>query len=122
MPDHPETAAGDPHRPEAEPPLADEAAEMAQKAELASRMLKAVGHEARLRILCHLAEGEKTVSELEALLDSQQAVVSQQLARLRLEGLVAPRREGKSIHYALADERVRRLLGCLHALFCANGL
>lgn len=69
-------------------------------------------------ILCHLSTGEKTVTELETLLSSRQAAVSQQLARLRLEGLVAHRREGKAIYYSLSDERVRRMLDLMYDMFC----
>ncbi|WP_170473453.1 ArsR/SmtB family transcription factor [Ruegeria arenilitoris] len=84
----------------------------------ASNFLKAISHEGRLMILCHLASGEKSVTELEELLSARQAAVSQQLSRLRLEGLVTPRREGKAIFYRLADERPSRLLKVVHELFC----
>lgn len=93
--------------------------DMIEQAETASAFLKALSHEGRLMILCHLSTGEKTVSELEELLSSRQAAVSQQLARLRLEGLVAPRREGKAIYYSLADGRAQRMLDLMHELFCS---
>lgn len=82
-------------------------------------MLKALSHSGRLMILCHLAESERSVTELEDLMQLEQAAVSQQLARLRLEGLVSARREGKAIYYSLADARAGALLHTLHALFCA---
>ncbi|WP_074221462.1 helix-turn-helix transcriptional regulator [Rhodovulum sp. ES.010] len=91
---------------------------MMEHAETASSFLKALSHEGRLMILCHLSTGEKSVTELETLLSSRQAAVSQQLARLRLEGLVNYRREGKAIYYSLADERARRMLELMHDLFC----
>lgn len=69
-------------------------------------------------ILCHLVTGEKSVTELEQLLSARQAAVSQQLARLRLEGLVTPRREGKAIYYSLTDERPKRILELIYDLFC----
>ena len=84
----------------------------------ASNFLKAISHEGRLMILCHLVSGEKSVTELEDLLSARQAAVSQQLARLRLEGLVVPRRDGKTIYYSLADDRPRRLLETIYELFC----
>ena len=87
----------------------------------AANFLKAVSHEGRLLILCHLSTGEKSVTELEALLSSRQAAVSQQLARLRLEGLVQPRREGKAIYYSLADERARRIIEVVYEMFCDPG-
>jgi ArsR family transcriptional regulator len=101
----------------AETPVPDVDA-MAESARAAADFLKALGHEGRLMILCHLAGGEKSVSELEELLGARQAAVSQQLARLRLEGLVAARRDGKQIYYALGDPKVARLVRTLHELFC----
>lgn len=84
----------------------------------ASNLLKALSHEGRLMILCHLVTGEKSVTELEELLSARQAAVSQQLARLRHEGLVTPRREGKAIYYSLTDERPKRILEVIYDLFC----
>jgi len=71
-------------------------------------------------ILCHLVTGEKSVTELEQLLSARQAAVSQQLSRLRIEGLVVPRREGKTIYYSLADERTRTVLELVYDLFCGD--
>lgn len=90
------------------------------KATTASAFLKAISHEGRLMILCHLVSGEKSVTELEDLLSARQAAVSQQLSRLRLEGLVIPRREGKAIFYRLADDKPRKMLECVYELFCAD--
>ncbi len=84
----------------------------------ASSFLKALGHEGRLMILCHLYSGEKTVTELEKLLSSRQASVSQQLARLRLEGLVKYRRDGKTIYYTLGDTKAREAIDLVYRLFC----
>lgn len=86
----------------------------------ASNMLKALSHEGRLMILCHLVTGEKSVTELEDLLSARQAAVSQQLARLRLEGLVSPRRDGKTIYYSLSDDRPKRILEVIYELYCAT--
>ena len=93
---------------------------MLENAMTASNFLKAISHEGRLMILCHLASGEKSVTDLERLLSSRQAAVSQQLARLRLEGLVEARREGKTIYYALADKRATRILDVVYDIFCKN--
>ncbi|MDC0343818.1 metalloregulator ArsR/SmtB family transcription factor [bacterium] len=87
----------------------------------ASNFLKAISHEGRLMILCHLATGEKSVTELEELLSARQAAVSQQLSRLRIEGLVAPRREGKAIYYSLTDQRAIKILDVVYDLFCKEG-
>lgn len=91
---------------------------MLKNAEKASNFLKAISHEGRLMILCHLASGEKSVTELEDLLSARQAAVSQQLTRLRLEGLVKPRREGKAIYYSLADDRPKQIIEVVYELFC----
>ena len=91
---------------------------MMRNAMRASNFLKAISHEGRLMILCHLASGEKSVTELEDLLSARQAAVSQQLSRLRLEGLVTPRREGKVIYYSLADDRSRQIIEVVYDLFC----
>lgn len=92
--------------------------DMVANATRASNFLKAISHEGRLMILCHLVSGEKSVTELEELLSARQAAVSQQLSRLRLEGLVIPRREGKAIYYRLADDKPRRMLEVVYELFC----
>ena len=91
---------------------------MATQARAASDMMKALAHEGRLMILCYLVEGERSVSELEELIGARQAAVSQQLARLRLEGLVSSRREGKAIYYSISDARVQSLIATLHRIFC----
>jgi len=83
----------------------------------AAGFLKALSHEGRLMILCHLAAGERSVTELEGLLGSRQAAVSQQLARLRLEGLVATRREGKAIYYSIQDAKVLQTIRLLQGIY-----
>lgn len=95
--------------------------EMVDSARKATNFLKALAHEGRLMLLCHLASGEKSVTELETLLSARQAAVSQQLARLRLEGLVEFRREGKAIYYRLSDDRTRRMIELVYDMFCADG-
>jgi DNA-binding transcriptional ArsR family regulator len=84
----------------------------------AGKFLKAPAHESRLIILCTLTEGEKSVSELEGLLSLRQPAISQQLARLRADGLVSTRRDGKIIHYSLASEEARVVIGAIHDVFC----
>ncbi len=93
---------------------------MMQNALEASNFLKAISHEGRLMILCHLASGERSVTELENLLSARQAAVSQQLSRLRLEGLVTPRRDGKVIYYSLTDDRARQIIETLYGMFCSE--
>jgi DNA-binding transcriptional ArsR family regulator len=78
---------------------------------------EALGHESRLMILCDLLHGERLVGELEALLSRRQSTVSQQLARLRLEGLVSARRDGKTIYYGIASDTARSTIGALYSAF-----
>jgi DNA-binding transcriptional ArsR family regulator len=87
-------------------------------AKRASNFLKALAHESRLIILCILAEGEKSVSELEHELELRQPTVSQQLARLRADGLVSTRRDGKIIYYSLASDEARTIIGAIYDVFC----
>jgi DNA-binding transcriptional ArsR family regulator len=89
-------------------------------AQAATDFLKAVAHEGRLMILCRLAEGECSVTEFEELLSARQAAVSQQLARLRLDGVVGTRRDGKSVYYFLQDERVKKFIPILYEMFCKD--
>jgi DNA-binding transcriptional ArsR family regulator len=91
---------------------------MLGNAKRASEFLKALAHESRLMILCILAEGEKSVSELEALLSLRQPTVSQQLARLRADGLMSTRRDGKTVYYDLASAEARLVIGAIYDVFC----
>lgn len=94
---------------------------MSENAARASEFLKTLSHESRLLILCILAGGEKSVGELEQLLNLRQPTVSQQLARLRAEGLVTTRRDGKAIYYALDSEEARVIIGAVYDVFCRKG-
>ncbi len=84
-------------------------------------MLKLLGNEDRLLLLCQLAQQERTVSELEQLTGVSQPTLSQQLGILRREGLVSTRREGKFIWYQLTDARALQLMQALYQLFCQPG-
>ena len=106
---------------ELDPEPSDELENMVEKAKKASDFLKALAHENRLLILCMLAEGEKSVSEIERTLEVRQPTVSQQLARLRMDGLVSTRRDGKVIYYRLASEDARVILGAIYDVFCGKG-
>lgn len=91
---------------------------MLDNARKASDFLKALSHETRLLILCLLLDGEKTVNELEQILDLRQSAVSQQLARLRADDLVEARRNGKSVHYSVARPEVVEVISALYRAFC----
>jgi len=94
-------------------------ANMHEGAEQASRLLKALANQERLLVLCHLAEGEKCVSELQEILQIRQPNLSQQLARLRADELVQTRRSGKEIYYRLSSEAAGRIIDLLYEIFCA---
>lgn len=92
--------------------------EMRAAAGKATSMLHALANEDRLLLLCQLTQGEKSVSELETLLDIHQPTLSQQLGVLRHEGLVCNRRDGKRIFYSISDPNVMVLLSTLYELYC----
>ncbi|HSF93061.1 MAG TPA: metalloregulator ArsR/SmtB family transcription factor [Paracoccaceae bacterium] len=96
----------------------NEIEEVLDSAKSATEFMKALAHEGRLMILCHLVGGEKSVTDLEKLLATRQAAVSQQLARLRLEGLVRSRRDGKTIYYSLSDPRAIKMIELVYDMFC----
>ena len=79
--------------------------------------LKAMAHEGRLMILYNLADGEKSVLVLESLLPYRQAAISQQLARLRFEGFVDFRRQGKTRYYFIKDLKVLKLINLINEEF-----
>ena len=94
--------------------------ELLEQARKASDMLKALSHEGRLLILCFLTEGEKSVSELEGIMELPQAAVSQQLARLRYDRLVTMRRDGRTVYYSIAGDEVVALVELLYQFFCKS--
>ena len=84
--------------------------------------LRSLASRHRLMVLCSLLEGEQSAGGLGQRLGLTQSNLSRHLAMLRQEGLVATRREGTTIHYRIASERVRPILAELYRLFCApNG-
>ena len=87
-------------------------------AEEAETLLKSLSNSNRLLILCQLIGGEKSVGELESVIEIRQPTLSQQLARLRNDELVATRRDGKTIHYRLASEESRAVIELLYKLYC----
>ncbi len=90
----------------------------AAKAGEAAALLKALAHEARLMVLCQLLDGEHSAGALQEGSDLSQSALSQHLARLREEGLVATRRDAQTIYYRLADHNVARVLETLAAIYC----
>jgi ArsR family transcriptional regulator len=93
-------------------------AEFQASAGEAARLLKALSNERRLMILCQLGEGERAVGELMPLVGLSQSALSQHLAVLRDEGLVAGRREGVSILYHIADPAALKVIAVLADIYC----
>jgi DNA-binding transcriptional ArsR family regulator len=91
---------------------------MRAHADEASRLLRTLAHGQRLRVLCLLVDGELSVGEINERIDLSQSALSQHLARLRADRLVATRREAQTIYYRLASGPARQLLGALHGIYC----
>ncbi|MGI9236809.1 MAG: ArsR/SmtB family transcription factor [Woeseiaceae bacterium] len=99
-----------------------ESTEMEELHDMASHaveLLKAMANEWRLMILCQLAEGEKTVSELQSILGLSQSALSQHLAILRRERIVRSRKHAQSVSYSLSGEDATKVMETLHDVFCA---
>ena len=99
------------------PVMPDVQARLIECARESAGLMRALSHEGRLLICCHLLNGERSVGELESLLRMRQSAVSQQLARLRQDGIVHARRDGKTIWYSLACPRAKTLMQTIHDLF-----
>ena len=93
--------------------------EFTRQAGEATRLLKVMGNECRLLVLCFLAEaGELSAGELTERVGLSQSALSQHLARLREEGLVATRKEAQSVFYRVCDSKAEQVLAVLHQIFC----
>jgi DNA-binding transcriptional ArsR family regulator len=94
-------------------------AQFGAQAEKAVGLLKSMANEARLLVLCHLAaEGELSVGQLQDRVGLGQSALSQHLAKLREEGLVATRKESQTVFYSVCDPKAQQVLALLHDLFC----
>jgi len=96
------------------------ASDMQLHAADAAGLMKALGNESRLMILCVLAEGERSVSDLNTIVPLSQSALSQQLARLRQQGVVKTRRESQTIYYSLTDGPADRVINLLHDIYCGS--
>lgn len=92
--------------------------QMQKHAAQAANLMKALGNESRLMILCTLGEGERSVSELNETIPLSQSALSQQLARLRGQGLVETRRDSQTIYYKLAAGPADRVIHLLQDIYC----
>lgn len=94
--------------------------EMIPAAEKAADLMRSLSHRQRLLVLCALADGEKSVGALRQQLQIEQVPMSQQLMRLRADGLVATRREGTMVFYRIARPEVLAIVATLHSVFCKS--
>lgn len=86
-----------------------------------SDLLKLLGHPDRLMVLCQLKFGEQSVGELSRNLGVKQSPLSQHLARMRHEGVVASRRDAQTMYYSITDKKIAEVIGVLYDLYCADG-
>jgi ArsR family transcriptional regulator, virulence genes transcriptional regulator len=93
---------------------------MSRRAEEAADLMRALSNSARLKVLCELSGGERRVGDLVVASGLSQSALSQHLARLREEGIVATRRDAQTIYYSLADARVRQVVKLLFDLYCGK--
>jgi DNA-binding transcriptional ArsR family regulator len=89
-----------------------------EKCELVSAVLKAISHPHRLRILCSLIEGEKSVSQLEIECGASQSSVSQYLSKMKSERLVTSRRQAQSVYYKIESQQLAQLMTSLQKIYC----
>jgi ArsR family transcriptional regulator, virulence genes transcriptional regulator len=97
-----------------------QATELKAHALRATALLKAMSNPARLMVLCQLAEGEKSVGELESAVSLSQSGLSQHLALLRRESIAVTRRQGQTIFYRLSSEEAAAVMRTLYAIFCGQ--
>ncbi len=95
--------------------------EMIPAAEKAADLMRSLSHPQRLLVLCALVDGERSVADLRQMLAIEQVPMSQQLMRLRGDGLVEARREGTTVYYSIARPEVRAVVQALHDAFCPPG-
>lgn len=93
--------------------------DMIPAAEAAAELMRSLSHPQRLLVLCALVDREKSVAELRQELGIEQVPMSQQLMRLRSDGLVEARREGTTVYYSIVRPEVLTIVGALHSVFCA---
>jgi ArsR family transcriptional regulator len=94
------------------------AADLISASAAASELMRSLSHPHRLLVLCALGSGEKSVAELRAELGVAQVPMSQQLMRLRSDGLVLARREGTTVYYRIARPEILSVVEAVHGAFC----
>ena len=101
--------------------LEPDAAELVANANEAADFLKKFAHPSRLMIVCALADGERSVRDLEDTLGIRQPGLSQQIAELRDAGLIVGRKESKNVFYRVADGRMTEFMDLMFRMFCKPG-
>jgi DNA-binding transcriptional ArsR family regulator len=91
---------------------------MIPASEKAAELMRSLSHPQRLLVLCALGKDEKSVGELRRELGIEQVPMSQQLMRLRADGLVTSRRQGTTVHYRITRKEVLAVIEVLHTSFC----
>ncbi len=95
--------------------------DLEQSAERVSAILKAIGNDKRILLLCKIVEhGEVTAGSLVGIAGLSQSAMSQHLGKLRDEGVITYRREGQTLWYRLADPHIKELIITLHRLYCST--
>lgn len=92
--------------------------EIEHNCEYVAKILKILAHPKRLMILCHLAQAEKSVGQVEDLTKISQSQVSQFLKKMQTEDLIKPRKEGNFVYYSIKDPKIQSLLNAMHSIFC----
>lgn len=99
---------------------ADEIGALEGKASMIAARLRALSHDARLLVLCQLVKHkEMTAGSLTGIGGLSQSALSQHLARMREDGILTYRRDGQTLWYSIADEKIEKLMGELYQLYCA---
>lgn len=94
--------------------------ELATRAQEVSAVLKQLAHPDRLKVLCSLSEGEKTVSDLVDYTGASQSWLSQCLSRMRLDRLVETRKEGTFVYYKISDRKLKNLMQSIYKVYCSQ--
>lgn len=94
--------------------------QLAKQAEEVSGVLKQLSHPTRLKVLCCLLQGEKTVTQLVEYADASQSWVSQFLSRMKLEGLVDSKKAGTFVYYRISDPKLKALIDAIYKVYCIH--
>lgn len=109
-----------PLKPTIQPTVPSVASQMEAQAGKAADLLKAMANPQRLRVLCLLLEGERSVGEINEQVELSQSALSQHLAVLRDQQLVTTRRQAQTVFYSVAPGPVHDIIQTLHAIYCAQ--